>query len=66
MHHMPDAASAVKSVVTTPIAAVKRNPVVWVVVFVVVAVVVIRYRETILGWLGKTPVVGARVLTFAR
>lgn len=56
---------AVTSVVAVPVAAVKANPIVWLIFFAVIAAVVIRYRETILLWFAKAPG-GDRVVTFAR
>jgi hypothetical protein len=64
---MSDPVKAVTAVVVTPVAAIKKNPIVWLVFFAIVAVVIIRYRETIVSWFSKAPGgVGARVVTFAR
>lgn len=54
---------AATSVVALPVAAVKANPVAWGVFFLIVAVVVIRYRMTIVEWIGKAPG-GERVVAF--
>lgn len=57
-------AKAVTSVVTTPVAAIKANPIVWLIFFAILAAVIIRYRETIVSWFARAPVIGDRVVTF--
>jgi hypothetical protein len=56
---------AATSVVAVPVAAVKANPIVWLVFFAILAAVIIRYRVTLLEWFAKAPG-GDRVVTFAR
>jgi len=60
---MNPVASATK-VVTVPVAAIKSNPLVWLVVFGITAALVLRYRTTIAGWLTGTPLIGERTGTF--
>jgi hypothetical protein len=61
---MPDPIKAVTAVVSTPVAAFKKNPVVWFVALAVVAVLVIRYRDVIVSWFNRAPIVGGRVVAF--
>lgn len=58
-------AQAATSVVTIPVAAMKAHPVVWLVFMLIVAAVVIRYRDTILAFFAKAPG-GDRVVAFTR
>lgn len=63
---MANPVAAATSVVTTPVAAIKAHPVVWIVALAIIAIVVIRYRAAILGLFSKVPVAGGKVVTFAR
>jgi hypothetical protein len=56
--------NAATRVVSVPVAAMKANPLVWLVVFGIVAAVVLRYRTTIAGWLTGAPLIGERTGTF--
>lgn len=60
---MNPVATATK-VVTVPVAAVKANPLIWLVVLGIIAAVVLRYRTTIAGWLTGAPLIGERTGTF--
>lgn len=60
---MNPVATATK-VVTVPVAAIKSNPLVWLVFFAFIAALVLRYRTTIAGWLTGTPLIGERTDKF--
>lgn len=55
-----------KDIVTEPVKAFKTHPVVWAIVVGVIVVLAIRYRSTIVGWLGNAGSAGAKVRQFAR
>lgn len=63
---MPNVVAAIPTVVTTPVAAFKRNPVVWLVALAIIAVLAIRYRDVIVGWFTRLPVAGGHVVAFTR
>lgn len=63
---MSNPVNAATKVVTVPVAAIKANPLVWLVFFAIIAAVVIRYRVTIQAWLGGAPLIGERTAVFMR
>lgn len=56
--------AAATKVATVPLAAVKANPLIWLVFFAIVAAVILRYRATIAGWLSGAPLIGERTGAF--
>jgi hypothetical protein len=61
---MANPLNAATQVVAVPVAAIKANPIVWLIFFAVLAAVILRYRTTISAWLGGAPLVGERTTTF--
>jgi hypothetical protein len=63
---MANPIGAATQVVAVPVAAIKANPIVWLVFFAIVAAVILRYRATISAWLGGAPLIGERTTAFIR
>ncbi|HKQ96977.1 MAG TPA: hypothetical protein VJV75_03800 [Candidatus Polarisedimenticolia bacterium] len=62
---MANPVEKVASAVTAPVGWAKARPFVFVGLVLGAAILAIKFGPTILRWLGKTPVVGGKVVAFA-